>query len=219
MKSQTIGTNRHYKFLLIVAIFINLFLFFLSFNSVHAQATQSANLTPTDPKDVAAVTQQIANSSCPDPIKNLLIDMSKNPPVARSGVTFYLNGTFVVAKDANGQAVGLSCANANALQKLVVRFVMILFSLVGLAFAWGAGKSAVGMITSMGETEKFQESVKGFVNSIVYTIGLIFFYTVLVFVVVGVLGFGRVNTTRPEYNLFCQNRIVFNLAFDQSQPC
>lgn len=219
MKSLSIGTNRVYKFLLIIGIFINIFFFFLNFNTAHAQANTSANLQPTDPNTVQSIANQIANSSCPDPIKNLLIDNSGATPKVRNNVTFYLNGTFIVAKDANGQSVGLSCANANALQKLAIRGVMILFTIVGLALAWGAGKSAVGMMTALGDTDKFQENVKGFTNAIVYTVGLIFFYTVLVFVIVGVFGFGRVNNNRPEYNLFCQNRIIFNLAFDQSEPC
>ena len=222
MKSQSIAIKSVYKFLFIFVIFINLFFLIITLNTVNAQATptpnQSANLQPTDALTVMAITRQIANSSCPEPIKNLLIDTSSGTPQPRTNVTFYLNGTFVVAKNGN-TSIGLTCANANALQKLILRGVMIMFALVGLALVFGVGKSSLGMITSAGDTEKFQANVKGFVTAILYTIGVLFFYTFLMFIVVGVLGFGRLNNTRPEYNLFCQNQILFNLTFDRNDTC
>lgn len=209
-------TKSVFKFILIFGILVNIF--FLFSNSANAQVPTNSQ-SATDPTTVQNIANQIANSSCPDPIKNILIDNSGAVPRPRTGVTFYLNGTFIVAKDGNNQAVSLTCANANSLQKLIIRGVMILYTLIGLALAFGVGKSAIGMMTALGDAEKFQTNAKGLGVSIGATVGVLFSYTILIFVVVGVMGFGRVNPDKPEYNLFCNNTIVFNLAFDGATPC
>lgn len=195
-------------------------LFIFSFSPiVHAQ--MSSNLIPATPAETQAIATQMKNSTCPDPIKNLVLDPSGN---LRPGVTFYFQGTFIVAQQqpiAGGAQtpVALTCASANNLQKIIIRFVMIIFAILGLVLAISIAKSSIGIMTAFDDSDKFQTNLQGLIKESLYTVAALFAYPMLVFIAVGVLGVGQTNPTRPEYNLFCQNQIIFNLAFDQSQPC
>jgi len=227
LKPKTIATNIP-KVLLTLFFLINFFLIGIYSNPAFAQTPQptplSRNLVPTDPATAAKIIEALGNSTCPDPIKQLYLkqDSTGNwvPRDDRNAgnTKFYLSGTLIVARDGSGNDVNLSCASASALQKIAMRGFMLLFTLIGVVLAFGAGRSAINMITAFGDEEKFKDGAKGLVTSISYTVGALFFYTIFVFVLVGILGFGRV-ADRPEYNLFCQQRIVFNLTFDQNEPC
>jgi hypothetical protein len=206
--------KRLYKFFLFIFAFALLFLpFFLSVNNA-AQA-QSKNLRPASTAESKAVAAKIAASNCPDPIKSLILDSKGN---LRPGYEFYLDGSFVVAKDSNKQPIALTCANASNLQKIAVRVILMIFALAGAALAFGVGKATIFMMVSR-ESKDFGEAVMGLVRAVLYTLGLFLFYLVLVFIIIGVFGFGRENPDRPEYNLFCQQQIIYNITFDDSVAC
>lgn len=220
-----------YKKLKTFLLLIVLLIFILFPSTVFAQQNRTGgsynNTSPISVNEQALV-DSLKNSSCPDFIKNFYLEQdSSGNYKLQDGVKIGLHGTLIYGYnlDSNGQKtkpIALSCASAGTLEKLVVRLIMVLFSIIGLVLAYAIGKAAIMMITSMGDSEKFQEAVKGLVNAIMYTVGFLFFYTIFVFVAVGVLGVGQIkqeNGARYEYNLFCQNRIIFNLTFDQSQPC
>ncbi|BDQ05080.1 MAG: hypothetical protein KatS3mg084_0598 [Candidatus Dojkabacteria bacterium] len=171
------------------------------------------------------IARRIYNSGCPDVIKNIYITLDGyGNPTLRPEVSVGVNGSVVYGYqlDSAGNPINpvvISCASASTLQKIIVRIVMILYAIVGLVLAFSIGKAAVLIMTAGDNTDKRQTAVKGLVASIVSTFGFLFAYPVLVFFLVGVLGFGVANTERKEYNFICQNTIVFNLTFDRNDPC
>lgn len=214
------------KILVFVLCFFLLFYGSFIDKNIHAQDYYRNNVVQKGSPEYQAVVDALANSECPDVIKNTyLIKNSAGQYELQEGVNVALKGSLIYGYnlDSNGRPANpilISCASATTIEKLIVRLIMLLFSIVGLVLAFAIGKSSVKMITSMGNPEKFKEAVKGFVNPIIYTFGLLFAYTILVFVLVGVMGFGVVkNENRKEYNLFCQQRIIFNLTFDKNEPC
>ncbi len=171
------------------------------------------------------IARRIYNSDCPDVIKNMYITLDDyGNPTLRPEVSVGVNGSVVYGYqlDSSGNPtnpVVISCASASTLQKIIVRIVMMIYAIVGLVLAFAVGKAAILLITVGDNGEQRQSAVRGLITSIIATIGLLFAYPLLVFLLVGVLGFGVANTERKEYNFICQNTIVFNLTFDRNDPC
>lgn len=174
-----------------------------------------------DTSDITAEDQEmrrrIENSSCPLPVKQYILD--------DEATSFTLEGTYIVARTSDGTPVYLTCASASFIETLVIRLFVLLFSLVGLALVFAIIRGSVLMMTSMGDAEKFQEGVKSIVVSISAVVGVLAFYTIFVFVAVDVLRIGKA-TERTEFNLFCGNKIIFDLTFerqttanDPNDPC
>lgn len=191
-----------------VGFFLFIFsLIFLPFLSVHAGSNP----------DPATLNRLVQESDCPDMIKNTFAEIS-----AKSTDVSVFTGTYYTARDVNtGEIFGISCSNAMKIQKILIRFVVILISLVGAILAFALGKSAILMITSFADPEKFQKAVASLRTAIIATIAVFFSYLTIVFIFVGLLGVGRVNgSSHPEWNVFCQNRIVFTITFTQGDdPC
>lgn len=172
-----------------------------------------------------AIARRIANSDCPDVIKRMYITLDGfGNPALRPEVAVGVNGSLVYGYqlDSAGNPtnpVVISCASASTLQKIIVRIIMTIYAIVGLVVAFAIGKAAILLMTAQDNVEKRQIAVRGLITSIVSTIGLFFAYPLLVFLLVGVLGFGVADTERKEYSFICQNTIVFNLTFDRNDPC
>lgn len=178
---------------------------------------KSANLKTATPEEITALKAALSsdNNSCPEPIKQRYLDI-----LDTSGGELYVQGTSIVAYD-NGSPVVMTCASASTFNKLVIRGIMILFSLVGLALAFAVGRAAFLMITSFANSDQWETGLKSLIISVMYTVGLIFFYTIFIFVAVDVLGIGVIRdpSTPKEFNLFCSNRIIINITFDQNGNC
>ncbi len=216
MNSQSIKVL-YIKGLFVAILGIAIFTFSLltNFPIISPVNAQSSNLTPAGPDERAAVLKalQSPNNSCPEPFKKRYEELIQNPDAE-----VYLKGTLVVAYDDSNQPIALTCANASSFQKIIIRSIMIIFALVGIVLTYAIGRAAILMITSFTNAEQFETGVKSLISSVLYTVGVLFFYTIFVFVAVDVVGIGK-STTRPEYNLFCSNRIIFNLTFDNNAQC
>ena len=211
--------NAFYTKALIVAIsFMSFFILVANLNSqtIHAQSqnTNTSNIRKATEDEINAIATALEdeNNSCPEPIKQRYLD------IINSGGELYADGTTIVAFQGD-QAVVMNCANASALNKIVIRGIMVLFSLLGLALAFAVGRSAIMMVSSFGNSELFETGVKGLVTAIMYTVGVIFFYTIFIFVAVDVMGIGQTTGKRKEFNLFCSNQIIVNITFDQQGNC
>lgn len=169
-------------------------------------ATKTNASTP--PLDASELTENVINSSnCPESIKNYARKLAN-----QGGAINNADGTFIVARRGNENLV-MTCPGATDIEKLGIRLIVILQSLLGLVLAFSLGKNAVAMATaaSSGNEEKYQASLKGVVNSIVYSVGALAAYSILIFILM-VMGFG---TAKPDgqWNIICQQRLVFEITF------
>lgn len=212
------------KGLIVAIVTITLFAFsatLLPNNSVKAQAaTPQSAQREADAAEIKAVLDVLnsPDNSCPQPIKDRFIPLLENSLKDPVNNKIYLNGPYIVTTDDNGAPLALTCANAASLEKIIIRGFMVIFSLYGLVLAFAIIRAGILMMTSFANSDQFEAGLKSFITAVIYTIAGLFGYTIFVFIAVGVIGVG-VNANKPEYNLFCQNRIIFNLTFDQAQPC
>jgi hypothetical protein len=222
-----IRISQYLKYLLLV-LFNILFLLGIAPAINKISTAYASSYGPTvDPNSPEGqeLARRIANSGCPDVIKNMYITLDGwGNPTLRPEVAVGVHGSVVYGYQLDNSGnptspVVISCASASNLQKIIVRIIMILYAIVGLVLAFSIGKAAVLIMTAGDNTDQRQTAVKGLVASIVSTFGFLFAYPVLVFFLVGVLGFGVPDTERKEYNFICQNTIVFNLTFDRNDPC
>lgn len=182
-------------------------------SNVQSPNTNTVNIKKATEEEIDKIATALEsdNNSCPEPLKQRYLD------IINSGADLYANGTTIVAYDGNTPVV-MSCANASVLNKFVIRGIMLLFGLIGIALAFAVGRAAIMMITSFANPDQWETGLKSLIISFMYTIGLIFFYTLFIFVTVNVLGIGA-SSTRQEFNLFCSNRIIINITFDQNGNC
>ena len=163
---------------------------------------------------VADINSVLANSDCPEIIKSTFVD------IVQSGATpDNLKGTYYVAyNDSSNEIIGLSCSSAAKIESMVIRIFVVIMSIVGLVFAYSIARSAILLITAFDDEEKFKAGIKGLQTGIIATVAIFFSYITLVFVLVGVLGLG--NNRKSEWDIFCQNKIVFSVTFESGvSPC
>jgi hypothetical protein len=206
---------------ILLAIFATfLFLSFSPINFVNAQTTANQYGEPLSDSELSAIEAQLTsqNNSCPEPVKQYFLN--KVDAARRGEEIIYGRGTFIIAYNDTDQSqpVVLTCANASVIQKIIIRAFVFLFTILGFVVTFSIGKSTVLMMTAFDNDEQFGNGVKGLINAFLYTAGVLFAYGIFIFVAIGVLGIGT-NSQRPEYNLFCQNRIILNLTFDQAEQC
>jgi hypothetical protein len=197
------------KHFLLAIILIFLFVG-ASVQTIRAQDTQYGEPLTSAERQQLRASLLDPNNSCPEQFRRFYLDLlEQNPEI-------YARGSIIVAYDQDN-AIMFTCADASNIQKIVIRVFMIIYTIIGLVLAFAVVRSAILMTTAFGNSEQFENGYKSLFTSIAYTVILIFSYMIFVFVAVGVLGVGT--STRNEYNLFCQNRIVLNLTFDDSEPC
>lgn len=198
------------------------FLFFILsiiFGSIHL--INASNLNNQQKDEIA---KAIANSDCPEPIKNLYLDKDNN---LKPGVDVSLEGTVVYGYklDAQGNRtnpIPINCVSASQLEKLFVRIFMAIIVLAGIILIVAEIIGIVKfLIASAGEQPSAkEETIKGLYMPFVFFIALLFAYPLFVTFFVDILGIGVPNTnTKPEYTFFCKNTILFNLTFDRNDPC
>jgi len=188
-------------------------LFILIFSSIFIVGgfILGSNAKAADPGDTltAEDIQAIQDSNCPQSIKNLLNDAN-----LVGGFDDFqpsdVSGTFIQGRDENGKII-IKCATAGDAEKIFIRLIVLVITLVGGVFAFAIGKSAVLMILAFENQESFQEALKSLQTSIGYTIGVFFSYIIVVFILTGVLGLGT--NKNHEWNVICGNRIVFQITF------
>jgi hypothetical protein len=126
-----------------------------------------------------------------------------------------LDGTYVVGKDNNGQPIFLSCADpGSALEKLGIRLITLITSVVGLVFGFSVSKSAIVMMISGANAEQFQAAVGGLKTGIFGVVGVLLSYQIIIFILVGFVGFGAQGS---KYNVICNNQLVFQLVFSDDK--
>ncbi len=216
MQIKKYAVNQYNKALKIIVLFVLMFSFtglFSSTNAVVVGADSNGQSSQATPAQIEAI---LNVSDCPETLKNTFAGL------VASGVDIKsLTGTYYVATDeATGEIIGLTCGSTAKFQKLIIRLFVIIISLVGFVLAFGIGRSAIMMITAFDDQEKFQAAVKSLTTSISAIVGVFFGYILLVFLLVGVLGIGTTTGANKEWNIFCQNRIVFSLTFESGvDPC
>lgn len=150
-------------------------------------------------------------SNCPEPVKRHIETVLFTNGVD-DGLKA-LEGTYVVGRDSRGNPIFRGCSNpAEGIEKLMVKVVFYLTSAVGLVFTFAVVKSAAFMMIASDNAEKFQEATGGLTRATVALIGVFISYQVIVFVLVGLAGVGKGDPSR-QYNIVCQNQIVFNIVF------
>lgn len=150
---------------------------------------------------------------CPEVIQKRLLDEQKD-----GTRIYYTEGSVVMAKDpVTGRPTELvSCASLKDTEKLFVRLYSVVVSIVGLAFSFGAGKSAIMMMAAGTDSEVFENGAKSLKVSLGSLLGFFFIYIALTFILTGVLGVGT--NKSGEWNLLCQQKIVFDLTFGDTKP-
>jgi hypothetical protein len=212
MQIKNLAVNQYKKALHVIFIFILFISSIATFNIVSsAGAPQISN---------AELQRLVDESDCPEGVKRTFTQTIQKNDFSELSADEVFSGTYYLAKDqSTGEIISISCSSAKKIQAVIIRIFVIIIMLVGLVLAFSIGKAAVMMITAFDDQEKFQTAVKSLTTSIAAVVGVFFSYIVIVFVVVGLLGVGR-NSSRPEWNIFCQNRIVFTLTFTSGEdPC
>jgi hypothetical protein len=178
--------------------------FDLSYNHVLASGSAGGN-----PISASELTDEVINNSnCPETIKNHARKVASGGGAIGTG-----EGTFIVARRGNDNIV-MSCPGANDIEKLGIRLVVVLQSLLGLVLIFAIIKNVVGMgvAAANSDEEKYQASLKGMITSIVYTVLAIAAYSIVIFVLM-VMGVGTAKQN-GQWNIICQHRLVFDITFE-----
>ncbi len=194
-----------------IAKFFIAFAFVFSYFSivplVHADCDRyGATDTCASQADINAIVQ----SRCPQAVLQNAIHLGEDNSYFVEG-----EGTYIVGKDeTTGQYITLKCNQLSDLETFALKAVVILTSIVGLVLMFSVGKSAILIMLAFGDAEKLQAQIKSIITALVATVGVFIGYLVLVFVLVGFFGVGT--SKNHEWNVICQNRIMFNLTFSDS---
>lgn len=180
----------------IFAFFLAIFISSLGFG---ASAVNTINGT-----EVSRIENE---SNCPDSIINYAKELQANGSLGISD----LEGSFIVGRDKGGNLV-IYCPVASDFEQIIVRGIVFLVGAAGgLVWFFALGKAGFLIMTAGTDGEKSKKGKKSLVTVIMYGVGGVFAYVLLIFFIVGSLGVGT--SRASEWNIICQQRIVFYLTF------
>lgn len=193
-------------------------LFFLAFSLVCLFTPSITTTYAITQEEIDEISKRIQN--CPDSVQRQFKEIVPDTITSISD----LYGTYVVAVDTTQSPgskeyyITLSCASPSQWEKYPTLFIVLLTGLLVTIFLFSAVKSLVLMAWNKTNDEKYKENFKGLVSSLLYTAGAFASYTIIVFFLVGFVGLGTGG--KKEWDIICQQRIVFTLTFTQGvSPC
>ena len=187
----------------IIFITILCFMFFL-----FSSKTSAAGRALTQEEKQSLVENELKD--CPEQIKSQLLN--------NDGGEVSVEGTYVLSYDADGNPQTYTgCSSIHDIEKLVLKVFTILNMIIGLVLTFAMARGGIMMMAANADPEKFETAVSSLKTSIGATVGTFFAYLLIIFILTGVLGIGT-NDDKPEYNIICQQRLVFSLTFN-TDPC
>jgi hypothetical protein len=201
----------------IIVLLILSLSFFLS--TVSARAVDEPAAVNQGEELNTSLDNELAN--CPEAIRNFIKLSNGTIRQKADGKVVIVNayniepdGTYIVGKDPVTGDLIVNCGNGQGGQQLLVRVFVLLVIIIILVFVFAVARSAILIMTSAGDPEKFGAAVGSLQTSIFSLIGIIVSYMLIVFIMTGIVGIGRTEGT--NYNLICGQRIVIQLTFESN---
>lgn len=159
--------------------------------------------------------QKIVNDpNCPEQDRIFAYELLNSPNI-NSATS--LKGTFAISKDGTtGEITSVHCNSKEAYEDVIIGAIFLLQSLVGVVFMIGMARVAIHMGLNADNKEEFAKGIQSIVRLVTYLIINFISYMAIVF---GFMSFG-VGTSNPngQYNVVCQQRLVFQIFFSEETP-